>query len=55
MDSQPPQKSPSPDREPSARDPEDPHDIVHDNILVLLIVALFVLFGTFALVIAFGG
>jgi hypothetical protein len=55
MNSQSPQKLPASDREASARDPESPEDIVHDNILLPIAVALVVLLGAFGLAIALGG
>ena len=42
-------------REPLPADPESPDDIVRENILFLLAVALFVLLAVFALVIALAG
>ena len=39
-------------REPLPEDPESPREIVHENILFLLAGALFLLLGTFALVMA---
>jgi hypothetical protein len=41
------------DRAPLTEDPESPRDIVHENVLVLLPLALFFLFLLFGLVIAF--
>jgi hypothetical protein len=43
-----------PDRKESDEDPESLGDIVRDNILVVLAIALLIAFGVFALVFAFG-
>ena len=41
-----------PDKHAATRDCESPNDIVHENLLVVATVGLFVLPGSFALVIA---